>query len=391
MMLELALRARIPIIGVTSDDPVNEVEILMALVPGGRVYPAAKNLKPEANLVYYAHDDVLEAHRLVPEVRLYNALEGCDSTLVVINPVKPHALVFDVGALTAPEHMLTQRLAEDFSEPEALAAALRGLSLKAAAETVKLTAARAGAVTPAEIRRTRALTADALVPGLSVVDTGFDFYEPADKLSQWLATNLPHFDKPKIAARGLLLDGEAGTGKSMAAKYIARVLNRPLYRLDIAEALDKWTGVGEQRVAKALALVDREEPCVLLIDEVDKVFGKGGIHTDTVERILSQLLWWLAEHRTQVLTVMTTNDIERLPKELYRPGRVDDVIKLHHMDASQAQQFVVDAVHALTGLVSIAAVKQYLDQHLGSQLVTPAQAYKIALDFIKSKPNLTSA
>ena len=42
--------------------------------------------------------------------------------------------------------------------------------------------------------------------------------------------------------------------------------------------------------------------------------------------MMSQLLWWLAEHRSRVLAIMTTNNAKALPKELYREGRMDKVM-----------------------------------------------------------------
>ena len=38
------------------------------------------------------------------------------------------------------------------------------------------------------------------------------------------------------------------------------------------------------------------------------------------------MLWWLAEHKSRVLTIMTTNNDKILPKELYREGRIDEVM-----------------------------------------------------------------
>jgi SpoVK/Ycf46/Vps4 family AAA+-type ATPase len=41
--------------------------------------------------------------------------------------------------------------------------------------------------------------------------------------------------------------------------------------------------------------------------------------------VLGSLLTWLAEHRSRVFIVATANDIESLPPELLRKGRLDEI------------------------------------------------------------------
>ena len=45
----------------------------------------------------------------------------------------------------------------------------------------------------------------------------------------------------------------------------------------------------------------------------------------TSRRVLVKLLTWMAEKRSQVFMVATANDIERLPPELIRKGRLDEI------------------------------------------------------------------
>lgn len=80
--------------------------------------------------------------------------------------------------------------------------------------------------------------------------------------------------------------------------------------------------------------------CVVLLDEVEKVFvqdSDGGV----LSRMMSQLLWWLAEHRAQVLTVMTTNNRSKIPPELYRKGRVDEVLEVPKLSHTEAHAMAV--------------------------------------------------
>jgi hypothetical protein len=121
-------------------------------------------------------------------------------------------------------------------------------------------------------------------------------------------------------ARGILLVGPPGTGKSLAARVIAGALGFPMYRLDIGALFGPLLGQTEGAVRDALASVSSAAPCVLLVDEVDKGLGGivGGLERDggTAHRVLGTLLTWLQEDRSPVLVVMTANRISGLPPEL---------------------------------------------------------------------------
>jgi ATP-dependent 26S proteasome regulatory subunit len=115
------------------------------------------------------------------------------------------------------------------------------------------------------------------------------------------------------------------TGKTEGAKAIASAFGVPLYRLDLGTMMGKFVGDSENNLNAALQQIDEVEPCVVIFDEVEKVFkgASGGGDSGVTARMLSQLLWWLQEHKTKVFTVMTTNDVNAIPQELYRPGRID--------------------------------------------------------------------
>ena len=121
-------------------------------------------------------------------------------------------------------------------------------------------------------------------------------------------------------ARGILLVGPPGTGKSLAARVIAGALGFPMFRLDIGALFGPLLGQTEGAVRDALAAVSAAAPCVLLVDEVDKGLGGivGGLERDggTAHRVLGTLLTWLQEDRSPVLVVMTANRISGLPPEL---------------------------------------------------------------------------
>lgn len=127
--------------------------------------------------------------------------------------------------------------------------------------------------------------------------------------------------------RGVLLVGVPGCGKSLSAKAIAADWNLPLYRLDLSNIHGSYLGQSEGRLKEALSTADRVAPCVLWIDEIEKGLGGAGGNGDggTSSRIVGHFLYWLQEGRARVFVVSTANDISKLPPELFRRGRFDEL------------------------------------------------------------------
>lgn len=126
--------------------------------------------------------------------------------------------------------------------------------------------------------------------------------------------------------RGVLLVGVPGCGKSLSAKAIADNWSLPLYRLDLSNIHGQYLGQSEGRLKEALATADRVAPCVLWIDEIEKgLAGSGGSDGGTSSRIVGHFLYWLQEGRARVFVVSTANDITKLPPELFRRGRFDEL------------------------------------------------------------------
>ena len=127
--------------------------------------------------------------------------------------------------------------------------------------------------------------------------------------------------------RGVLLVGVPGCGKSLSAKAVATNWNLPLYRLDLANIHGQYLGQSEARLKEALSMADRVAPCVLWIDEIEKGLACTGSGGDggTSARVVGHFLYWLQEGRARVFVVSTANDIGKLPPELFRRGRFDEL------------------------------------------------------------------
>ncbi len=175
----------------------------------------------------------------------------------------------------------------------------------------------------------------ALLSGDDVLSFEFDtaqFNEVGglSKLKAWLQQRKAIFhgngeDSPLDPPKGLLLLGVQGGGKSLAAKAIAGMFEVPLLRLDFATIYNKYHGETERNLRESLKTAEAMAPCVLWIDEIEKGIATGSNDGGTSLRVLGTLLTWMSERKSPVFLVATANDIERLPAELVRKGRFDEI------------------------------------------------------------------
>lgn len=166
-----------------------------------------------------------------------------------------------------------------------------------------------------------------------------------DLLKKWVNSRKHAFSQTARsfgvdAPRGVMLVGPPGTGKSVAAKAIAGTLSLPLIRFDVSRVFNSLVGSSEARIRSALKLVDALEPCVLFVDEVDKVFqqGSGGTDSGISTRVLGTLLTWMQETKSQVFIVMTANRTVGLPPEMLRKGRLDEIFSVTTPSAEEIKE-----------------------------------------------------
>jgi len=147
-----------------------------------------------------------------------------------------------------------------------------------------------------------------------------------DLLRQWLVqagrtrtAEARHFGISP--ARGVLVVGVPGCGKSLTAKRIAQEWQVPLTRLDVGALFGSLVGESEARVREALRIVTAISPAILWIDEIEKLLGSSGGEQDggTSKRVLATILTWMEENRDSgVFIYATANDISDLRPELVR-------------------------------------------------------------------------
>jgi AAA+ superfamily predicted ATPase len=149
------------------------------------------------------------------------------------------------------------------------------------------------------------------------------------RLREWLNVRKDFFlddaDMRLDPPSGVLLLGVQGCGKSLVAKATAAIFGVPLLRLDFGVLYNKYYGETERNLRKAFETAEVMSPCVLWMDEIEKGVAVQTDDDGLSRRMLGTFLTWMSERKKPVFVVATANDIVRLPPELVRKGRFDEI------------------------------------------------------------------
>jgi cell division protease FtsH len=133
--------------------------------------------------------------------------------------------------------------------------------------------------------------------------------------------------------RGVLLQGQPGTGKTLLARAVAGEAGCPFISVSGSDFVEVFVGVGASRVRDLFAQAKRNAPCIVFIDEIDAVgrqrSGSGNGGSDEREQTLNQLLTEMdgfEVNEEPIIVMAATNRADVLDKALLRPGRFDRVV-----------------------------------------------------------------
>jgi len=130
--------------------------------------------------------------------------------------------------------------------------------------------------------------------------------------------------------RGMIVLGVQGCGKSLCARAVAGEWKLPLVKFDTSAVYDKYIGETEKRIRKVFQVAEGLAPCVLWIDELEKVFAGSGPDSASADagvssRLLASFLSWMQDKKSPVFVAATCNNVTVLPPELIRKGRFDEL------------------------------------------------------------------
>tara|TARA_Y100000310_G_scaffold107162_2_gene105623 strand:+ start:21228 stop:23519 length:2292 start_codon:yes stop_codon:yes gene_type:complete len=148
---------------------------------------------------------------------------------------------------------------------------------------------------------------------------------------EWPMKHAASFTRMGIRpAKGILLYGPSGTGKTLIAKAVAKESGANFIQVKGPSLLSMWVGKSEEGLRKVFERARQVAPCIVFFDEIDALAGKRGIETGTkvTERVLNQLLAEMdgLEDLKDVLVIGATNRPDMLDPALLRPGRFDKIL-----------------------------------------------------------------
>lgn len=405
-MLKEAILSKLPVIAVHTRDVVNVASVLQNLT-GSTPLPFKGLSELVEKSVYYffppAHPKAETDY-----VSIYSKFIALGCSLVIVNPPKVLDPMFDAGEMPVPIEMVRELISTVLDDEDKVNIVLRslgGCTIREASEFSSLAMSSTGELSGRAIMRVRKEAFQGS-DGLTLVSTDQHYYDAPQDFEDYIEHEKDFFlfePDIRLRPRGLLLDGPAGTGKTAGAKHIAARWQVPLYRLDVASTQNKYVGESERNLLNNLNRMDQEEPCVLLIDEIEKIFG-GNINegTGTTAKMLSQILWWLAERRSRVYVVATTNNQKILPPELYRAGRIDRTFEMLGLTEQQATPFISNVLGQFDSKLAtpkscaavMASVKKQINEPLDAsarfpQALLTSHAYAYVKHVRSKKPKFT--
>jgi len=156
-----------------------------------------------------------------------------------------------------------------------------------------------------------------------------------DNLKRWLAKRRGAWEDSAREfglepPRGMIVLGVQGCGKSLCARALAGEWKLPLVKFDTSAVYDKYIGETEKRIRRVFQVAEGLAPCVLWIDELEKVFAGSGPDSASADagvssRLLASFLSWMQDRKNPVFVAATCNNVTALPPELIRKGRFDEL------------------------------------------------------------------
>lgn len=285
---------------------------------------------------------------------LSQRLQPAGKTIIIINPSKqvPDELKDEIAVLELPmpretelnevlqqmeDQIKNMRVELSPIQRERFLQAALGLSSAQAKRVFRKAAAQKGVLDESHIKiiteeKRQVIRQSEALEFFPVSET-MDDIGGLEQLKEWLELRRGAYSeearKYKLPApKGVAFIGIPGTGKSLTAKAIGSIWRLPLLRLDVGALFGGLVGESEERTRRAINVANTISPCILWIDEMEKAFGQGDMDGGTSMRVFGSILTWMQEKTSPVFVVATANNVERLPPELLRKGRFDEVFFL---------------------------------------------------------------
>lgn len=166
---------------------------------------------------------------------------------------------------------------------------------------------------------------------------GFDKVGGLEEVKQYLRSSVvAPLKDPALLSRmpsGVLLAGPPGTGKTLLVSALAYEAGVSVVKLNAGRLLGQYVGNSERNLEKALACIRSLVPTIVMIDEIEQQFQRGGASDSGVERrifgrILEEMSGSAGDRRGDVIWFAATNRVDMVDPALRRPGRFDRIVPI---------------------------------------------------------------